>query len=150
MLFCSSVATEGSVIPATLAVAAESSGLKAAAGCCRRAPQRSKHATLAAAKTAQSIATAMICRAEILYMALLSDDFISFSKIGCKSDAAGRVRRCASGLRRACCGSGLSRGRFYYDTAAPRVQTRADHSLYSPRVAKKFLRGAYVYLGFRN
>src|ERR1700750_2196178 len=97
MLFCSSVATEGSVMPATLAVAAESSGLKAAAGCCRREPQRSKHATLTAAKTAESIATAMICRAEILYMALLSDDFISFSKIGCKSDAAGRVRRCAFG-----------------------------------------------------
>src|SRR3954447_13923730 len=89
MLFCSSVATEGSVMPATFAVAAESSGLKAAAGCCRREPQRSKHATLTAAKTAERSATAIICRAEILYMALLSDDFISFSKIGCKSDAAG-------------------------------------------------------------
>src|SRR5215212_6202009 len=95
MLFCSSVATDGSVIPATLAVAAASSGLKAAAGCCRREPQRSKHATLAAAKTAERNATAMICRADILYMALLSDDFISFSKKFCKSDAAGHARRCA-------------------------------------------------------
>src|SRR6185369_10825190 len=78
MLFCSSVATEGSVIPATFAVVALSSGLKAPTGCCRRAPQRSKHATLTAAKTAERKATAMICRAEILYMALLSDDFINY------------------------------------------------------------------------
>src|SRR5215210_3365473 len=74
MLFCSSVATEGSVMPAMLAVAAESSGLKAAVGCCRRAPQRSKQATPAAANTAESSATASIWRAEMLYMALFLED----------------------------------------------------------------------------
>src|ERR1044072_191582 len=96
MLFCSSVATEGSVIPATVAVVAPgSSGLKAAAGCCRREPQRAKHATLTAAKTAERKATAMICRADILYMTSLSNDFITHSKKFCKSDAAGHTRRCA-------------------------------------------------------
>jgi hypothetical protein len=56
MLFCSSVATDGSVMPATLAVAAPSSGLKAAVGRLKCAPQRSKHATPAAASTADSSA----------------------------------------------------------------------------------------------
>src|SRR5438105_11876780 len=80
MLFCSSVATEGSVMPAMLAVRTLSSLLKAAVGCWRRLPQRSKQATPAAAKSADRSATARIWRAEIRYMAFLSDDFIRFSK----------------------------------------------------------------------
>src|ERR1700755_81464 len=146
MLFCSSVATEGSVIPATVAVVAPgSSGLKAAAGCWERAPQRSKHATLTAAKTAERKATAIICRADILYMALLSDDFINRSKKFCESDASLRARRCAfcHVARRA--RRRLRGSRFYYEAAAQTVRAHARrrrHSPYSPRAAKKFLRGA--------
>src|SRR5215212_9677779 len=143
MLFCSSVATDGSATPAMVAVAAGSSGLKAAAGCCRREPQRSKHATLTAAKTAERNATAMICRADILYMALLSDDFISCSKKFCKSDAAGHTRRCAFEGECAPPADLTVRRRFYYEVATRRVHARTHHSLYSPRVAKKFLRGVY-------
>src|ERR671938_180453 len=80
MLFCSSVATEGSVMPAMSAVVLLSSLLKAAVGCWRRAPQRSKQATPAAANRADRSATARIWRAEIRYMAFFSDDFISFWK----------------------------------------------------------------------
>src|ERR1043165_4511090 len=92
MLFCSSVATEGSVMPAMLAVALLSSLLKAAVGCCRRAPQRSKQATPTAAKSADRSATAIIWRAEIRYMAFFSDEFISFSKrlrqLRCRAERA--------------------------------------------------------------
>src|SRR5579885_946591 len=88
MLFCSSVATEGSVMPAMFAVVFASSLLKAAVGCCRRAPQRSKQATPAAAKSADSTAMARICLADIRYMALFLDDFMIFQK-----DAATQMPR---------------------------------------------------------
>ena len=65
-------------MPAMLAVRASSSLLNAAAGCCKRLPQRSKHATPAAANRADRSAIERIWRAEMLYMALLSDDFINF------------------------------------------------------------------------
>src|ERR1051326_949193 len=124
MLFCSSVATEGSVMPAMLAVVFASSLLKAAVGCCSRAPQRSKQATPAAAKSADSTAMARICLADIRYMALFLDDFMIFSKGCCNSDAAPRGRRCACGpLARPCCRLFLGR-QFYYE-AGPRTVQRA-------------------------
>src|SRR2546423_6617509 len=129
MLFCSSVATEGSVMPATLAVAALlSSLLKAAVGCWRRAPQRSKQATPAAAKSADKSAMKRIWRAEIRYMALFPVDFINFPKrVFSNSDAARLPRRCAQGRKPRQRLTGLRRGRqFYYEVAPARVRRACE------------------------
>src|SRR5437588_3919420 len=129
MLFCSSVATEGSVMPATFAFAALlSSLLKAAVGCCRRAPQRSKQATPAAANSADKSAMKRIWRAEILYMALFPDDLIAFSKVVfSNSDAARLPGRCALGRAPRQRLNELRRGRqFYYEAAPARVRRACE------------------------
>src|ERR1700742_2293271 len=125
MLFCSSVATEGSVMPATLAFVFASSLLKAAVGCCRCAPPRSKHATPAAANSADSRAIARICLADIRYMALFLDDCINFKRfLQLRCRAARATLRGRRGLP-VCIADLFGESQFYYE-AGPRPVQRTD------------------------